>query len=503
MKKIMFAWLGGHDFDGMAGLKPGEIGPIARAATDASFARIVLLNNYGPERDSGGYKRWLMELCESQVDVISIDLPSPTDFAAIYVAARDELSVALKIERDVVPVFHLSPGTPAMAAVWILLAKGPYPEAELIQTSIQQGVEEVRMPFNVFAEFIPDALKGADRKLSQLSLGPLPFDSKFTVIKHQCAEMKKIITQARLVARRNVSVLIQGATGTGKELLAEAIHHESPRSSGPFISVNCGAIPKDLFEDQFFGHVKGAFTGAVTDRPGYFEQANNGTLFLDEIGELSLEGQVKILRVLNVPMVQRVGGLNEKFVDIRIIAATNRDLAEEVVAHRFREDLFYRLAVAILTLPPLSEREGDIDLLLESMLGQINKELSSGPDYEQKKFSISAKNILVRHPWPGNAREMFNTIMRICVWCQGGTIQEEDARQGLIVFPTRQSDEILQKKLGGDFDIRKIQNDFASTYIRRALNEADNNKSRAAKLLGLENYQTLNNWMKKCGVVSG
>ncbi len=501
MGKTMFAWIGGHDFDAATGTGSGELGPIASAAIEINFSKIVLLNNYGPERNAQSYMAWLMDQCQSQVDVVPISLSSPVDFAAIYVSAKAEVEKTLKSGGgQAIPVFHLSPGTPAMAAVWIMLAKGAFPEAELIQTSINRGVEQVEMPFNIFTEFIPDAIMGADKKLIGLSAGPLPTASEFTAIVHQCEAMKRLVAQARLVARRNVPVLLEGETGTGKELFARAIHKESPRSSKPFVAVNCGAIPRELFEAEFFGYMKGAFTGAIKDRPGYFEQANGGTLFLDELGELPPEAQVKILRVLNDGMVRRLNSLSEQSVDVRIIAATNCDLLREVARGKFRADLFYRVAVAMLKLPPLREREGDLSLLLESILSQVNERLASEPDYKDKKFSVNAKNIMVRHSWPGNAREMFNTILRICVWCQGVIIQEDDVSQALLPNAIEQNDDILQKPLGNGFKLQEIQDVISSHYIHRAIHEAGGNRSKAARLLGVNNYQTLSNWMKNLGI---
>lgn len=501
MGKIMFAWIGGHDYDAAIGAETVELGPIASAAIELDFSKVVLLNNYGPERNVQSYTAWLKAQCQSHVNVVSIGLPSPVDFAAIYVAAKAAVENNLKTEKDqTIPVFHLSSGTPAMAAVWIMLAKGAFPEAELIQTSIKHGVEQIQMPFNIFTEFVPDAIKGADKQLIQLSAGALPADSEFASIVHKCVAMKKLVAQARLASRRNVPVLLEGETGTGKELFARAIHKESPRSSKPFVAVNCGAIPRELFEAEFFGYMKGAFTGAIKDRPGYFEQANGGTLFLDELGELSAEAQVKILRVLNDGMVRRLNSLSEQSVDVRIIAATNCDLLGAVARGQFRADLFYRVAVAMLKLPPLREREGDLALLLESILGQVNERLANEPDYKNKKFSANAKNIMVRHSWPGNAREMFNTILRICVWCQGVTIQEDDVRQALLPNTIEQNDDILQKPLGNGFKIQEIQDFISSHYIHRAIHEAGGNKSKAARLLGVSNYQTLSNWMKNLGI---
>jgi len=494
--KILFAWIGGHDFDAATGTGNG-LGPIANAATQDQFHKIYLLNNYGPERDVDGYLQWLCEKCESDIKITPVKLTSPIDFGAIYVAAKAHIESTLKANKQKNSItFHLSPGTPAMAAAWIMLAKGPFPEAELIQTSTNHGLEKVEMPFNIFTEFIPDAAKGADRQLIQLSEGLPPDSPAFETIVHQCDEMKKIIAQARLSARRDVPILIEGETGTGKELFARAIHTESPRATKPFIAVNCGAIPQELFESEFFGHKKGAFTGASQDHTGYFEQANGGTLFLDEIGEMPLNGQVKILRTLNDGILRRLGDTQEKSIDVRIIGATNRNLSTEVAEARFREDLFYRLAVIILKLPPLRERRGDLSPLLDTILGQVNEKLSNGPDYKHKKFSIKAKNIMVKHSWPGNAREMFNTIMRICVWCQSKTINEEDINQALLPSPQKQNDDILSQPLGEGFNLQEILNFISSHYIQRALKETGDVKKKAAALLGFKNYQTLDNWIK-------
>lgn len=501
MKKVLFAWVGMNDLRAARENRPDEVGPIASVAAGSDYARLVLLNNYGESEKVSAYVDWLRTKCQAPIDLVPASLPSPIDFSAIYVAAKKQVEKTLKAEKGrATPVFHLSPGTPAMAAVWIMLGKGPFAEAELIQSSREQGVQRVEMPFNIFTEFIPDAMAGADRRLLQMSERFLPEETEFGGIIHQCKAMQAVVAQARLVARRNVPVLIEGETGTGKELFAQAIHKESTRKAGPFVPVNCGAIPRELFESEFFGYKSGAFTGAGRDHAGYFEQANGGTLFLDELGELPVEAQVKILRVLNDGRVRRLGDQKEHAADVRIIAATNRNLLQEVAEGRFRADLFYRLAVATLRLPPLREREGDLHLLLEAMLTKVNADLAKEPGYQRKKFSINAKNLMVRHPWPGNAREMHNTIMRICVWCQDEVIQEDDVRRALLPGHVQAKDDILSRPLGDGFNLQEIQDFITSNYIQRALREAGGNKSRAAKLLGLANYQTLTNWMTKLGI---
>ncbi len=387
-----------------------------------------------------------------------------------------------------------------MASAWILLGKGRFAGAEFWQTSREKGVERANIPFDIATEFAPSLARAVDERLLQLSAALPPEAPEFDEIIHRCTEMKNVITLARMIATRNVPVLIEGETGTGKELLARAIHKSSPRTDGPFVAVNCGAIPKDLFEAEFFGHKKGAFTGADSDRKGYFESAHGGTLFLDEIGELPLDAQVKILRVLQEGRVRRVGESKEQPADVRIVSATNRTLVEEVAADRFRADLFYRLAVAILKLPPLRVRQGDIGLLVDKILDQVNSALNSGLGYKDKKISNKAKNLILRHGWPGNIRELQNTITRICATSLKNTIDEDDVRHAILPSTSKTKDDILTQPLGDGFNIQKLQAFLSSHYIRRALDESAGSKSKAATLLGLKNYQTLTNWAKKYDV---
>ena len=231
--------------------------------------------------------------------------------------------------------------------------------------------------------------------------------------------MKRLVRRARQAAPFSEVVFIEGESGTGKQLLAEAIHAESTRKGKPLVEVNCGAIPKELFESQFFGHTKGSFTGSTGDSEGYFEQADGGTLFLDEVGELSLEHQVKLLRVLQEKKVRRVGGKADISVDVRVIAATNRNLLEEVRAGRFREDLYYRLSILVFKLPPLRERQGDVGFLIQKTVDKLNAEFGGRAGFVQKKLSPGATNLLLRHGWPGNVRELEATLRRAFIWSKG------------------------------------------------------------------------------------
>src|SRR5439155_1081409 len=271
-------------------------------------------------------------------------------------------------------------------------------------------------------------------------------------------------------------------SGTGKEMLARAIHRASPRRDRPFVAVNCGAIPGDLVESELFGHERGAFTGATQSKKGYFESSNGGTLFLDELGELPRPAQVKLLRVLQEGEVTHLGATTPLRVDVRIVAATNRTLTDEISAGRFREDLFYRLAVAVLKIPPLRERTGDLGLLVEYLLDQVNREAAEEPGFREKTLSVGAKNLLLSHDWPGNVRELLNTLRRAAIWSDGVTISAEDAREALLpaIASTRQ--DILRRPLGGGLNLPELLKEVAGHYLSRAMDEVHGNKTKAAEL---------------------
>ena len=311
--------------------------------------------------------------------------------------------------------------------------------------------------------------------------------------------MKRVVSRAQIVALRSIPVMIEGESGTGKELLARAIHQASPRRAREMVVVNCGAIPRELIESELFGHRKGAFTGATEDRKGYFEAANGSTLLLDEVGELPLAAQVKMLRILQEGKVTRIGETAQRPVDVRIIAATNRVLSEEVAAGRFREDLFHRLAVATLRIPALRERQGDLTLLIDKLLSQVNDESRTEPSYAPKKLSAGATKLLLNHHWPGNVRELLNTLRRAAVWCEGTTITPEEAKDAIISRgPQDKGNSSLPPlSVNQTVDLPDIVCGVYRSYISQAMQLSAGNKSRAAELLGIPNYQTLSNWIKK------
>ena len=289
-----------------------------------------------------------------------------------------------------------------------------------------------------------------------------------------------------------------GESGTGKELLARAIHQASPRKDKPFIPVNCGAIPETLVESELFGYGKGAFTGATKEHKGYFETAHEGTIFLDEVGELPLPTQVKLLRVLQERKVSRVGSISEIPVNVRVISATNRNLIQEISEQRFRDDLFYRLGVAILKIPPIRERQGDLSLLIDKLWEKVNQEAGENePGFKLKQLSPAAKNLLLNYSWPGNVRELMNVLTRAAVWSPGESIREKDIQEALIPMTAVNKTNLLNLPLQDGFSLQKVLDEVTRHYLTKAMEQAQGKKTEAAKLLGLQNYQKLTNWMKK------
>jgi len=496
----LISWLGRTDINACHSQKDIGLGPVAQAVQQGKYDQLILLNNY-PSEQTSEYIKWLESIAPKiSIDIRQVTLTSPTSYAEIYEKASSILDMLANANPGIRLTFHLSPGTPSMAAVWIILARTRF-QAELIESSREHGVRSVEFPFDLSAEYLPDLARLKDARLESLSAASPPLEPAFDDIIYRCHAMQRLLNKARKVSLRTVPVLIEGESGTGKELLARAIHIAGYRKNEPFIAVNCGAIPSELMESELFGHVKGAFTGAHQARSGYFEAAHKGTLFLDEIGELPLSAQVKVLRALQEKEIQRVGESKAVKLDIRVMAATNRDLLHEVRLGRFRVDLFYRLAVAVLKLPALKDRPGDLSLLTDRLLEDINRENRDQPGFEPKKLSPKARNILLQHNWPGNVRELMNTLLRAAIWSDGPLITQEDVQEAMLPIMDNQDDQsILNRSLELGLDLQQVMGEVAGHYIHKALKETGGNKTKAAKLLGLKNYQTLDNWMEKYGV---
>jgi two-component system NtrC family response regulator len=295
--------------------------------------------------------------------------------------------------------------------------------------------------------------------------------------------MQQLFAKVRRVAPSDLSILLEGESGTGKELVARAIHQESSRRDGPFIAINCGAIPETLLESELFGHEKGSFTGAHVQRKGRIELADKGTLFLDEIGELSLGLQVKLLRFLQEHVVDRIGGRHSIVVNTRVIAATNVDLVKALSRGTFRKDLFYRLNVVHLSMPPLRDRDQDATMLAQEFVLKYRALLNP----RVVGLSQAARDVIQAYPWSGNVRELQNRIRRALVVAQGATLQPLD-----LGISTELSDE-------SRLTLRAAREEFDKTLVRQTLARTNGNVARTAEALGLSR-QAVYNLVERLGL---
>ena len=307
----------------------------------------------------------------------------------------------------------------------------------------------------------------------------------------ESAKMAELGRTIRKVAEYKTTVLVTGESGTGKELVARALHDASPRKDGPFVAVNCGAIPEPLLESELFGHKKGAFTDASRDKHGLFMEASGGTLFLDEIGEMPIGPQVRLLRVLQEQQVRPVGSNEDETVDVRVIAATTRDLAADVKEGRFREDLFYRLNVIHLVIPPLRDRREDLVRLVEHFLARTNAKLGT----KIRSVAPDAMKLMSAYPWPGNIRELENTIERSVVLCDGDVLTADGLPERLL----QNRDAVREVLSSGELSIKKTVRIIEEELIRRALEATQGNRTNAAKKLEIS-HRALLYKMKEYGV---
>ncbi len=394
-----------------------------------------------------------------------------TALASIEEGAVDALVTEMTLHglggRELVrAVLTAFPGFP----VFILVAK---PVVDDAFHYARLGVLDYRGKDDVSGDYIEQLLQAAQGRSGEREGNRGPLNLPFSHYVSRNAEMATLYrTAIERVARAPSTVLIQGESGTGKELLARAIHHHSPRAKNPWVAVNCAALPENLIESELFGHEKGAFTGANSQRTGRFEQAEGGTFFLDEVGDLSPVVQTKLLRVIQERTIERVGGSRPIKVDVRLIAATHRDLKAMVASGDFREDLYYRLAVIRLELPPLRDRPEDILGLIHYFVDRYRQTVGRGP----MVITPRAIEALQHHDWPGNVRELENVIERVVVLAPGDTIDLEDLGEE---FGARPAGRVSAPSL------REARAEFEQDYITRALVKREGNVSATADDLGI------------------
>lgn len=522
IRRVLVSWIGYADFralaatlpsdqqaDVLGGLNPptplfGQAGPLKTLLDSEPFDEVHLLTSHTGQRNRL-YVQWV----GGRVTLHAVEVRNPTDYAEVFPLVDSQLASIVRIPRDVDVELcvHLSPGTPTMTAVWLLLGKSKYQPVTFYQTHDGRAWVTT-VPFDLVVDYVPQVLRDADARFEFLA-SQRPQDVQgFQEVAGESPGIRLAVGRARRAARRDVSVLILGESGTGKELFARAIHDASPRRGGEFVAINCAAISRELLESELFGHKKGAFTGADRDRDGAFVAADGGTLFLDEIGECDPAMQAKLLRVLQPPegspcrrVFSRVGDSRPLTSDVRIVAATNRDLLGSVTQHQFREDLYYRLAVVTIKLPPLRERRADVALIAERLLGRINRDFArQEPGFEPKRLSASAFAFVKRHSWPGNVRQLYNTLVQAAVMTDGDVIDRSDVDDAVAEVPGRSPLDPMDLPLGGDFSLERHLAEIQRHYLQRALTEAAGVQRRAAELLGYRNYQTLAAQLERLGI---
>ncbi len=361
-------------------------------------------------------------------------------------------------------------------AYWYLEKAMDGPQQDVLRRLVGQAIEHGR-------------LKAENRRLQHQLHDRYRFDN----IVGASSGLREVLAMVRRVTETESTVLVTGESGTGKEVVARAIHYNSPRADRPLVTVNCGAIPEELLESELFGHVRGAFTNAVSQREGRFAAAESGTIFLDEIGDMSPNLQVKLLRVLQDKTFEPVGSSRTERVDVRVIAATNQDLRKAIEEKRFREDLFYRLNVIPIQVPPLRERREDVPLLAHHFLERCAANLGASPC----RLSEEALESLARHAWPGNVRELENLIERLVVMRGEGEIGVEHLPEELRRLPRSPDGQPRVSEAGLSFN--EVVDRFEADLILQALEQTHWNKNQAAQLLGL-NRTTLIEKIKKKGL---
>jgi two-component system, NtrC family, response regulator GlrR len=420
-------------------------GPVLLVDDDKDLLQLIAMR-----LTASGYAVTAVESGEAALASLAVSRPHVV-VTDLRMNGMDGMALFDAIHRD-------SPSLPVV----ILTAHGTIPEAV---TATRRGVFSfLTKPFE--PKVLLDTVADAMRLSSPPASGEL--ESWRSEIITRSSSMEDLLGQARRVAASDASVCLYGASGTGKELLARAIHRASPRAEGPFVAVNCGAIPEGLLESELFGHKKGSFTGAVSDRRGLFQAAQGGTLFLDEIGDMPLPLQIKLLRALEERRVRPVGAHESLAVDVRLIAATHRNLEERIASGEFREDLYYRLSVVNLYIPALAERREDIPLLASEFLGKLRTRYRR----DQLAFSPEALQLLVSAPWPGNVRQVLNVVEQAVALSATEVIPESLVRQALDAGDTALA------------SLDEARRAFERDYLVRILKITGGNVTKAARLAG-------------------
>jgi transcriptional regulator with PAS, ATPase and Fis domain len=467
--RILLTFIGKKD----TAFQEDDFGPILSILKKMNFDKAYFLyNNEAYLRESSKFVRH----CRNQYPAMKIELKesaaqNPTDYNIVYPAMYKTIKEIIQKNQKAKFSISITSGTPTMHACWIFLQQGGVIDAKLFQVSRESGISNVNFNLDDFPKIKNvNEVKAHLTKLSRENENlKKQLHLKYDPIIGESPAIIKIKEQIQILSQYDISVLVLGESGTGKELVAEAIHYNSGRKENSFVRVNCGAISPQLFESEFFGHKKGSFTGAISDKDGKFTTANQGTVFLDEIADLPKDMQVKLLRILNDGTLVPVGGNTEIKVNVRIIAATNRNIKKLVESGEFREDLYFRIAGDIIDLPSLRNRGNDSIILTNDFLKKLNIK------YKSKKFlDKSVIETIENYNWKGNIRQLKAVLERAFIYagkritCENLNIEEKQNENRNVHIPNEGID---------------LESEVLNVYYKEALKRTKGNASKAAALL--------------------
>ena len=458
-------------------------GPILSLISVEHFDRIFLFSTPNTEKHTSATQAAIKKACSSvEVETYDLPLPDPTDYHRILRGLRSHLKNIVESSPGASFFISVASGTPQMHACWLLLAASGEIPARILQVRLQKFVSK-SAPLVSEINFTSPEFPTVRAKFTRLDSATEEQRDFSTVVQQlgivgDHPAIRKALEVGEALAESAVPILILGETGTGKELFAKFVHLLSGRPAERFIPLNCAALPKELVESALFGHKKGAFTGAIADQIGKFDQSNGGTLFLDELGELSLGTQAKLLRVLQDGLIEPIGAKQPHKVDVRVIAATNKDVRRAIKEGQFRSDLYYRLNVGQIHLPSLRERRTDIPKLALHMLDRLNAGLK-----RPKRFSPEALSRLQSHSWPGNVRDLENCLERSARLAKQDVLEADDL---LISEPVAYADPLAALPEPSDgFSIEDFLTSARKQLMLKAIDMAEGNQSEAARLLGV------------------
>jgi DNA-binding NtrC family response regulator len=491
---ILLSFTGFHDPYAKSLISNDELpGPILSLVKAKSFQKVILFATPRTQTNTSETKKTIeINNPFSAVEVVNLDLNDPTDYFAILHKLRNQFQIVSENNKESNYFVAVASGTPQMHACWLLLVASGEITAKILHIRPPAFVTK-ELPLISEVDLTHPDFPTVRSNICHYDLPDEPVHDLDTVIRESRIigdhpSFRKALEKGAVFAPYNKPVLILGETGTGKDLIAKLIHRLSGRPSDRFIAENCATI-KDLAESRLFGHKKGSFTGAVSDQTGRFDQADGGTLFLDELGELPLETQAKLLRVLQDGMIEPLGAGKSHKVDVRIIAATNKDLLKAITDGEFREDLYYRLRGCVINLPPLRDRRTDIPKIALSILDRINASVRI-----PRRLSPDALKILQNHSWAGNVRDLEHVIENAVILSRNDIIEPKDLE--LIDFIASATNEQIIPDLYDGFRMEDYLDEIRQGLIKKAASLSEGNQSQAAKLLGIS-QQAISKFFKR------